>query len=430
MSLLMDALKRAETSKQEAARALTGSETRAVQDKPLSLEPQMTGRPKGSFIPLPELASHLDAVDADLTHASRPEALLSSTTQRAKPASPSADERLSEQAEREAVRNAFAAKLVATPRSKQGLWLSLGTLGIAALAIAAYIWYQLTSIGQNPMLSTTASLPPTQVAARPVPPLAAIPINSSAIFTPSSPSTVADSPSKRDAPRRPSRLVTEQPAGLVSPLDEPVGVAIRLTRSRPEADAGLLRGQANIQRNELELARHDFEQVRQRDPNNTDALLALAAIARHQGRVGDAEQFNHQALIANPADPAVQAAALSGSAAAADPQPTESRLKILLAAQPESAPLNFALANLFAGQQRWPEAQQRYFNAVAADGDHPDYLFNLAVSLDQMRQSRPAAQHYRLALEAADKRPAAFDRSQVQKRLLELQVAAQTVLPR
>jgi len=125
-------------------------------------------------------------------------------------------------------------------------------------------------------------------------------------------------------------------------------------------------------------------------------------------------------MLANPGDAAVQAAALGGAAAGADPLTTESRLKTLLAAQPESAPLNFTLGNLFARQGRWAEAQQVYFNAVAAESDHPDYLFNLAVSLDHIRQSRPAAQHYRLALEAADKRPAAFDREQVKKRLAEL----------
>jgi uncharacterized protein HemY len=112
---------------------------------------------------------------------------------------------------------------------------------------------------------------------------------------------------------------------------------------------------------------------------------------------------------------------MGGTAAGADPETTESRLKTMLAAQPESAPLNFTLGNLYARQARWSEAQQVYFNAVAAEADHPDYLFNLAVSLDHLRQSRPAAQHYQLALEAANKRPAAFDRAQVKKRLAELQ---------
>jgi uncharacterized protein HemY len=93
----------------------------------------------------------------------------------------------------------------------------------------------------------------------------------------------------------------------------------------------------------------------------------------------------------------------------------------MLAAQPESAPLNFALGNLYAKQARWNEAQQVYFNAVAGDTENPDYLFNLAVSLDQMRQPKLAAQHYRLALDAAERRPAAFDRERLLKRMSQLQ---------
>ena len=90
------------------------------------------------------------------------------------------------------------------------------------------------------------------------------------------------------------------------------------------------------------------------------------------------------------------------------------------ASQPESGSLNFALGNFYSRQGRWSEAQQVYFNAVAADADNPDYLFNLAVSLDHLRQPKVAAQHYRLALEATQRRPAGFDRERARLRLAEL----------
>ena len=425
MSLLMDALKRAETSKQDAARSLAGGEAATAHSGNLSLEPLPTGRPKGAINPLPELASHIEAIDADLAFVPRPEI---PTPRRAAPAPP---EKLDDHVDREAVRNAFKAKLNSDPTSKRSLWLALGILGFAAIAISAYVWYQLNSMGSNhlapPISRTPASNQPSQmVQAAPAAMVPALPISPPPVFTPSSPSTAANRPvasaptlfvppHREYRPTRPPMATAEAGAG----------VPIRLTRSRPEVDVNLLRGHDNVQRNELDLARRDFEQTLQRDPNNTDALLALAAIAQHQGRPGDAERLNQQALVANPGDGAVQAAALSGAAAGADPQTTESRLKTLLAAQPESAQLNFALGNLYSRQKRWPEAQQVYFNAVAADADHPDYLFNLAVSLDHLRQNRPAAQHYRLALEAANKRPAAFDREQVARRLNELQ----SVLP-
>ena len=405
----MDALKRAETSKQEAARSLSGKDPAAADL--LGLEPLAPPVPRAQNSPLPDLAAHIDAVDAELaSSAVRPG--------QAQP-KPATSQQKSAQADREAVRNAFAAKQVDAPPSRQPLWIALGILGVAGLGIGGYVAYQVLNIGNNSLRPSAPSPAPSVAVnqgAAPAP-APAVPV----VLPPSVPSTAAIAPeaslftSPPPAPARPARTMpTSEP-------ESPPAETIRLTRSRPEVDNNQLRGYANIQRNELELARRDYEQALQRDPNNTDALLALAAIAQRQGRPGDAERLYQRALVANPSDPAVQAATLNGANAGADPQNTESRLKSLLAAQPESAQLNFALGNLYARQQRWAEAQQVYFNAVAADGDNPDYLFNLAISLDHIRQGKLAAQHYRLALEAADKRPAAFEREPVRKRLSELQ---------
>lgn len=407
MSLLMDALKRAETSKQEAARSLSGKDPAAADL--LGLEPLAPPVPRAQNSPLPDLAAHIEAVDAELaSSAIRPG--------QAQP-KPATSQQKSAQADREAVRNAFAAKQVDAPPSRQPLWIALGILGVAGLGIGGYVAYQVLNIGNNSLRPRAPSPAPSVAVNQGAAPAPAVPV----VLPPAVPSTAAIAPetslftSPPPAPARPARTMpTSEP-------ESPPAEAIRLTRSRPEVDNNQLRGYANIQRNELELARRDYEQALQRDPNNTDALLALAAIAQRQGRPGDAERLYQRALVANPSDPAVQAATLNGANAGADPQNTESRLKSLLAAQPESAQLNFALGNLYARQQRWAEAQQVYFNAVAADGDNPDYLFNLAISLDHIRQGKLAAQHYRLALEAADKRPAAFEREPVRKRLSELQ---------
>lgn len=408
MSLLMDALKRAELAKQEAARAQFGIPPNTPAESGLSLEPIGVDKAGAATNPLPDLAHYIDAVDADLASTPLPRTAAPPPPPAATSVPPSQP---AEQANRDSIRNAFAAKQpVATPPSRLPLWLALGTLGLAGLSIGAYVWYQLNAMNRGSLANSppsAAAPPPLPAPGMPAaiapPPAAAAPVAPSgdgALFAP-----------RREAPPPPARSAE---------ADTPAAAPIRLTRSRPEADAGLARGHASLQRGELELARRDYEQVLQRDPNNTDALLALAAIAQRQGRPSDAEALRQRAWAANPSDPATQAAALSGSAAETDPQNTESRLKSLLSAQPESAALNFALGNLYARQNRWPEAQQVYFNAVAADGDNPDYLFNLAVSLDHLRQPRLAGQHYRMALEAAGRRPAAFDRARVEKRLGEL----------
>ena len=399
MSLLMDALKRAEASKQEATRATTPAPAEG-----LSLEPIASGQPATQA--LPELASHLAAVDADLAQ-SAPLAAPVRPPQSGAYARP-------EPSGHEIARNAFAAKLAAdATRSRKPLWLALGGLATAALAIGIYTWYQINALSGGsfaptktqsaPATANRATLAPEQARPAIVSPPPATPIAS-----PSSPAAATA------ATATPARQAAADTASGRSPQ-------IRLTRTHPEADPDLLQGHANVERNDLEQAQRNFQRVLQRDPNNTDALLALSSIAQYLGHPGDAEGLAQRALVANPSDPAVQGAVLNGASAGTDPQRTESRLKMLLTTQPESAPLNFALGNLYAGQQRWPEAQQAYFNAVAAEGDNPDYLFNLAVSLDHIRQPRLAAQHYRLALEASGKRPAAFDRELARRRLAELQ---------
>lgn len=195
---------------------------------------------------------------------------------------------------------------------------------------------------------------------------------------------------------------------------------IRLQRSLVETNPHLGRGYDSFQAGRLEAAQRDYEQAWSTDPKSVDALLGLATIARRLHRSADAEYYYRLALEADPTN-ATALASLLGAAAGADAASAESQLKNLLSGQPQSGPLNFALGNLHSRQSRWRDARQSYFNALAVDGDNPDYLFNLAVTLDRLRQPGPAARHYGLALEAADRRPPAFDRELARKRLRELQ---------
>jgi tetratricopeptide (TPR) repeat protein len=167
-------------------------------------------------------------------------------------------------------------------------------------------------------------------------------------------------------------------------------------------------------------ARRDYEQALRSDPKNTDALLGLATIAARQGQADKAADLYLRVLEADPKDLNAKAG-LINLKGQSDPALSESRLKTLLASQPDSAALNFALGNLHARQTRWSDAQQAYFRAYTAEPDNADYLFNLAVSLDHLHQKNLAIQYYQMALNAAGTRSAAFDRIQVKSRLLELQ---------
>jgi uncharacterized protein HemY len=112
-----------------------------------------------------------------------------------------------------------------------------------------------------------------------------------------------------------------------------------------------------------------------------------------------------------------------------DPAMQEARLLNIAAAQPQSAATALALGNLYASQARWREAQQAYFNAWTLAPDQPDHAYNLAVSLDQLRQSRLALQYYREALALRGQRAAAFDAQRVEMRIETLQAQVQNPPP-
>ncbi len=409
MSLLMDALRRAEENKQDAARRITGA-ARPPAPADLALEPMPT----------------------------RPTPPGAAQTAAAEPVSPAAEPAFAAESDRQTARNVFSVK--EAPTTRRPLLTALVILALAAVAIGAYVWWELQRMGHSGLAPAPGVATPSRTAAAapppapPAPPAAAAPVPAlggeiSALAPPPPRTLPSDPPAspRRSPPEGEAPPTARPPAGegeSLAPAGGDAAPAIRLRKSRPEPDAALLRAHAQMQENALSAARQGYEEALRRDPRNLDALMALAAIAQREGRAADADRYHQLALEADPKDPAVLAAALS-AAALADAAGAESRLKSLLAGQPESPPLNFALGNLYARQGRWRDAQAAYFNAVAADGDNPDYLFNLAVSLDQLRQPRLAAQHYRLALEAAGKRAAAFERGQAERRLLEL-----TAIPR
>lgn len=226
----------------------------------------------------------------------------------------------------------------------------------------------------------------------------------------------AAGPVKPPAPSRPR-------AG--DPVENPPATPrFQRSDSPPEIDGELLDAHARLEAYDFAGAREAYEQVLRRKPQDTGSLLALAAIASFQGRDDEAMQLRRRAFEADPSDAATQAAQLDTTSADTQPALVESRLKSLLARQ-AAPPLEFALGNLLARQRRWPEAQQAYFRAVAGDADHPDYLFNLAVSLEHLHQPRIAAAHYRQALAASARRAAAFDRRLAERRLGELAAAEQ-----
>jgi tetratricopeptide (TPR) repeat protein len=171
---------------------------------------------------------------------------------------------------------------------------------------------------------------------------------------------------------------------------------------------------------DLASAQLAYQQALRDDPGNRDALLGLAAVDTRSGRFESADAAYARLLQIDPRDPHAQAGLIALRSGRIDPLAAESRIKYLLAADPGSHVLYFTLGNQLAQQGRWAEAQQQYFKAFAAESDNPDFAYNLAVSLDHLRQDKLALEYYRRALSLAAKRGASFDASAARERVAQL----------
>jgi Tfp pilus assembly protein PilF len=216
----------------------------------------------------------------------------------------------------------------------------------------------------------------------------------------------------------PARSTTELAARLVK--DTPPTPSLRLAPAeRPRVPAEIAAGYEALRAGDLREARRSYAGALAADPSSLDAQLGLATIEGRLGNAAAAAVHYRRALDLDPRN----ATALAGLASIADmsqPEILEGQLRADIGRYPQSAALHFALGNLYASRQRWEEAQGAYFEALRIEPASADTLYNLAVAMDHMRQSRLAADYYRRALDASRGQAAQFDPAAAQRRLAEL----------
>lgn len=283
-------------------------------------------------------------------------------------------------------------------------------------------------------VETVAAIAPTKLASSP---------NNlvSAAFTELKAPTASHSEVVENSDQAPSQAKNE----LEAPTDQPVSArsrpaksahlefgapvvssedtVVKVTRNNPAIGVNpvLLSAYQAFNAGDDATAQRNYRQVLQGDIRNVDALLGMAAIAFRQGRNNDAVGWYGKVLEVEPRNSVAQAAMIS-ALGQTDAVGSESRIKNLLAQQPEAAHLYAALGNLYAQQSQWPSAQQAYFQAHHFAPDNADYAFNLGVSLDQLNKSALALQYYKRALELLPKSGAsAIDRVQLESRIVQLQ---------
>jgi len=296
-----------------------------------------------------------------------------------------------------------------------------------------------------PVLSEPAALPPPAADA----PLqtAATDQQTSAAAIPAEPPAAVPEPEPTPAPslaevavpqQPPAIPQPEQPQPAVAPVATAAPAGLSLPAATPRANLQVSRSSGarqqnpvlqsaydNLQRGDLQNAMALYQEVLVTAPNNHDALLGMAEAGIRQGDTAAARTWYTRLLQLNPRDPLARTGLLQ-TIQDIDPLEHENELRALLTQFPDMAPLSFALGNLYAAQQRWSEAQGAYFTALLNAGRsagpvHPDYAFNLAVSLEQLNQRAAALDYYRQAGELALEITPGFDLELLNSRLTILE---------
>jgi len=456
MSLLLEALKKAEKAKEDAQRrASEGASELQLADaaQPQAGTAEGPAQPVVTRAELPDITAPLEILPEDIAAGSPSAAaagglsLESAPPPRSAGAAPRRAAADSQPAQRATARKVFQAK-VREPNPRLPFFITMGTLGTFAVGTVVYFWIQLRP--PAPLVNSNPR-PSAEVAAAPAPTAPAAPSTQSQAAsaaaaipglpsgTPSAPA--APKPAPRAAPPAPARSATpaiprdappprvaavaRSPAARTSAARAPAAPVAEPTarpagRPTPHVHPRVAAGYAAYQEGRLEAARNEYQLALREEPGNRDALLGLAALDMREQRYDSADAMYRQLLRTDPRDPYAHAGLLALRGQGIDPVMAESRLKTLLATEPDSAVLNFALGNQYAQQARWAEAQQAYFKAVVAEPDNPDYAYNLAVSLEHLRQAGPALDYYRRALALTAGRNASFDRTATQARVQQL----------
>ena len=344
---------------------------------------------------------------------------------------------------RDTARNVFTAKQATSPgESPQKKWL-LPVIAVVLVAVGSggwYVWNEVSrmsrpaaaNIATRPM--PASSLPPAQPATGqpgvrqpdenttkpvalvepPLPPLLPPPAGQAPLPTLALRTPAAKTGTPLTEREALAKSLMEAPASKEAPVE------LKLTRSieAPAVSTDLLDAYAALKSGDYSRARALYAKLVLADPMNLDAQLGMATVLARSGDLASAARHYRQVLAIDPRN----GAALAGLLAVRDARSPslEIELMTLVGRNPESSSLRFTLGNLYASERRWVEAQQAYFEAYRLESDNADYMYNLAVSLDQLKQPKLALDYYQKAFAAGSRAGGQFDRAAVVRRIKEL----------
>ncbi len=305
-------------------------------------------------------------------------------------------------------------------------------LAAALLAALAGAWWWLSSLQRAPAAPAAQAMPEpiaAPAAAENIKPTAPAAQQSAASAPEAARSQEAASAPKRPrAARALAHTATPPPAQAqasagAAPSPSPPPAADKIVaRGEPPV---LEQAYRALHAGRYEEAYRLYESVLASQPNHPDALLGLAAAAEGRGEPARAIAAYRRVLQVDP-DNADALAALAELTGAADPATQASVLRAAIARRPEAYSLHAALGRLLAAEGRHSEARVAFEAALALAPQRADYAFNLAVTWDRLGDAARARALYERAAALAERAPVTgFDPSVARTRAAQLAAVGQ-----
>ncbi|MES2354570.1 MAG: tetratricopeptide repeat protein [Pseudomonadota bacterium] len=389
MSLLLDALKKAEHGKQGSSLSLEPIDNRALLGAPASATGS-TGSANGNA---------------------------------------------ARRADQGAAQTVFTAKQP-PPLQNRALWLLLGGLSLLCIAAGVFwLWYMLSyppNRGPVTRPSNVATQPMPAPAPTAVPASSTIAKDSSIAKLPSTASGrgvggegVSQVSDQAPHPQALSRL--RERGGEQAPVSHSTSSRLNghdflLKPSPREAftvNPTLASAYQALTRADYLIAKQEYQTVIRDDPFNLDAYLGLATIAASTNDPASAQAYYQKSLEIDPKN-AVAQAGLAAMRTGQNASASESQLRMQANAQPDAVSPQTALGHAYAAQAKWNEAQQAFFEAYRLEPTNPDHAFNLAISLDHLKQTKLAREYYGKALSLSESRSVGFNKAEAAARLEQL----------
>nr|CRH07082.1 protein of unknown function [Candidatus Magnetococcus massalia] len=238
---------------------------------------------------------------------------------------------------------------------------------------------------------------------------------------------MADTP----IPQRPAERQAAEPSASRVPVDSPPATQAKgkgemsIVKHDPAKTikANLKLAKRALSAGQTNKAQRYYHKVLKLDEENRNAHLGMASSWMMMGLSERAKGLYLALLEKNPKDHLAMAGLLSLSSLGSDPK-LESRIKQLIHEKPDSAHYRFILGVLYASRLQWQEAQAAYFQAMGIDPESADIAFNLAVSLDHLKEADSALTYYKKALTLHKQRPGRFNHAAVESRISRLEESA------